>query len=339
MHKAPIDANRVPSNAVPCAEGPQEVTVLICTRNRARQLKSVLDSAARLVVPPGLAWEILIVDNGSTDDTPAVVSSFAQVLPIRRVFEPVPGLSSARNHGVEQARGRYILWTDDDVTLKLGWLSAYVSAIRAHPDVAVFGGKITPVLEKPVQTWFADVLPEIQGVVASRDLGPDPIELSIVAHKIPYGANYAVRTEEQKKFLYDRSLGVAPGSKRLGEETQVIAGLLRSGAKGMWVPDSEVLHHIPLARQTETYVASYFRSAGETWAFLEDEHVENIMGPKLRSDEVRWLGAPRWVWRLALLHRAKYAWAKLFHRPTDWVRELKWASFYGGALSYWTKPR
>jgi len=104
------------------------VSVVVCTRNRADQLGEFLQSAAGLTVPPGLAWELIIVDNGSSDHTAEVVESFASQIPVRCVREDKAGLSNARNRGVDEAKGDYICWTDDDVKLDPKWLSAYVAA-------------------------------------------------------------------------------------------------------------------------------------------------------------------------------------------------------------------
>ena len=100
-----------------------DVTVIICTRNRALQLASVLDSACKLIVPPGLTWEFVVVDNGSADGTADVVTRYVDRLPIRCVREETPGLSNARNRGVEAANGEYICWTDDDVVIDPEWLA------------------------------------------------------------------------------------------------------------------------------------------------------------------------------------------------------------------------
>jgi len=108
-----------------------EVTAIICTRNRATQLSQVLESASHLVVPPGLSWEFIVVDNGSSDNTADVVRRYAGRLPLRIVREEIPGLSNARNRGVAEARGDYICWTDDDVRLDPNWLAAYAAALRA----------------------------------------------------------------------------------------------------------------------------------------------------------------------------------------------------------------
>ncbi len=131
------------------------VSVVVCTRNRAASLDALLDTASRLRIPARTAWEVIIVDNGSTDETAEVVRRHAGQLPIRRVEEPRIGLSHARNRGIAEARGRYLCWTDDDVRLDPDWLAGYVAAFDRHPDAAVFGGPILPQVEPPTPSWFA----------------------------------------------------------------------------------------------------------------------------------------------------------------------------------------
>jgi hypothetical protein len=82
------------------ARGKLDITVIICTRNRAPQLRQALESAARLRVPDDLKWELVVVDNGSSDGTAEVAASFKSRLPVRVIREETPGLSNARNRGV-----------------------------------------------------------------------------------------------------------------------------------------------------------------------------------------------------------------------------------------------
>ena len=248
-----------------------EISVVICTRNRAAQLAAVLTSICDLVVPPDLVWELCIVDNGSTDTTAQVVESFVPRLPVRYLHEPVAGLSNARNRGVEAARGRYICWTDDDVEIDRDWLCAYAAAFRRHPDAAVFGGRILPRLEAPTPSWFAALAHRwpLTTLLAARDFGDDVSPLSLDGGQVPWGANYAVRAAEQRGLRYDPKLGVSPDQKRLGEEAEVIFQILRRGATGWWAPDAKVRHIIPLRRQTRAYVYEYFFASGETLAYLE----------------------------------------------------------------------
>jgi glycosyltransferase involved in cell wall biosynthesis len=132
------------------------VTVAICTFNRAESLRRTLDSLAVMRVARDLAWELIVVNNNSTDHTDAVIAEYRHRLPMRREFEPRPGLSNARNRAIAAARGEYIVWTDDDVVAGAGWLAAYAEAFRRWPDAVVFGGRIKPRYEPPVARWVAE---------------------------------------------------------------------------------------------------------------------------------------------------------------------------------------
>ena len=87
------------------------ITVVICTWNRCELLRQTLEQMTRLVIPPRVRWSVVVVDNNSTDDTATVIESFGGCLPIRRVFEPTPGQSHARNAGLREAEDpSRILW-------------------------------------------------------------------------------------------------------------------------------------------------------------------------------------------------------------------------------------
>src|SRR5262249_21230021 len=116
------------------------VSVIICTWNRARLLDMTLEHFARLRVPAGVEWELVVVNNNSTDDTDAVLQRHEGRLPLRRLFEPRPGKSFAANLALAEARSDLILWTDDDVHVDPDWLAEYVAAARAWPDASFFGG-------------------------------------------------------------------------------------------------------------------------------------------------------------------------------------------------------
>ena len=189
-------------------------TVILCTRNRAASLARTLESAAAMP-PAAEPWELLVVDNGSTDDTPAVIASFAGRLPVRRVFQPLAGLSNARNAGVAEARGDYLLWTDDDVLIDAGWLAAYLAAFDRWPDAALFGGWTAPSFEPPVANWLIDNQRLLGDLLAVRQFGDRPVPLTDAV--VPFGLNYAVRSAEQRRHPYDPDLGVAPGRRTGGE--------------------------------------------------------------------------------------------------------------------------
>lgn len=278
-----------------------DVSVVVCTRNRAGPLREFLESFADLERPPGITWELLIVDNGSSDMTPDVVAAFSDQLPIRYTREERAGLSNARNHGVAAARGTYICWTDDDVRLERNWLAGYAAAFRRHPEAALFGGPIEPRLEGPSPSWFQRLMHRwpLDGIVAKRDFGDIPVPLDFDTGVLPWGANFAVRTEEQRRFAYDPLLGVSPLQRRSAEETQMMFELLSSGAKGWWVPESRVFHIYPVTRQSRSYFYEHYAAIGETLAYLDDTRPAHCMNRDGRN--------PRWVNTPALIMAPRVA--------------------------------
>ncbi|MBW6397522.1 glycosyltransferase [Roseomonas sp. HJA6] len=301
-----------------------DVSVIICTRNRAESLRGTLESLGRLTLPEGTRWEVLIVDNGSTDATPAVIAEHEGRIPVRRLAEPTPGLSNARNCGLRAAAGRYIAWTDDDVLVDPDWLSAYLEAFRTWPEAAVFGGRITARIDPPTPPWFTEVRGALTHMLAERDFGDAPLPLSIAEDRLPYGANYAIRSEEQRRFPYDPAYGVAPGRALLGEEVLVIKAIFATGATGRWVPQSRVIHRIGHSRQTIPYVVQYHRAVGATAAQMEG-----------RLDAQFLFGAPRWLWRRLPLLFLTYHWLRMTAPPSRWIEALKTLAHHEGVLRYW----
>jgi len=231
------------------------ITVAICTLNRAESLGRTLTSLAEMSVPDGLVWEVVVVNNNCTDDTDAVIESFADGrLPIRREFQQQRGLSLARNRAVDTAKGDYIAWIDDDVIVEPDWLAAYADAFARWPEAAVFGGPITPRFIPPLPKWFEEAEPYLSGrVFARRDVDEEG-EILLAERRIPYGPNFALRAIEQRAFRFDLELGPGPGRRRRAEETDVILRVLGSGATGRWVPGAKVEHWSQPNQQTMEYV-------------------------------------------------------------------------------------
>lgn len=238
---------------------PVLVSVVICTRNRAASLARTLESLVRAESAAHAAWELIVVDNGSTDETKDTIEGFVDRLPVRRVWQPVAGLSNARNAGVLATRGDYIVWTDDDVIVHEGWLAAWCRAFREYPDEALFGGRTEPLYEEPSRDWFVQNQGILASLLAIRD---EPGWREVTTHRIPFGLNYAVRAAEQRGHLYDPELGVAPGRRRGGEETAVLRAILAEGGTGRWIWDATVYHIIPVARQSTEYIATYHEALG-----------------------------------------------------------------------------
>src|ERR1700722_17754963 len=125
------------------------VTVAICTWNRAKLLDQTLAGMRRLHILAGHTWELLVVNNDSTDHTDEVIEKHSSDLPIRKLLEKRQGLSNARNCVLAHTRGDLLLWTDDDVLVEPDWLNAYVETALQNPNAVFFGGTVEPWFETP----------------------------------------------------------------------------------------------------------------------------------------------------------------------------------------------
>jgi glycosyltransferase involved in cell wall biosynthesis len=141
-----------------------DVSVVICTRDRRDDLKAMLAHLARAAVPTGWRAELLIVDNGSSDDTKAVADqAILPSLDKRYVFEPRKGKGHAYNAALQTARGKVFLFTDDDVHVPVNWIEEMCRPILEGSADAVQGGvRIAPHLDRPwlkgmLRTWVASV--------------------------------------------------------------------------------------------------------------------------------------------------------------------------------------
>jgi glycosyltransferase involved in cell wall biosynthesis len=118
------------------------ISVVICTRNRALKLERCLRHMSELNHDSDLAWQLVIVDNGSEDGTRAVIENFTRTLPIKYALEARRGLSYARNRGILEARYPIIAFTDDDCLVSRGWADAIVTEFAQHPGLSILGGRV-----------------------------------------------------------------------------------------------------------------------------------------------------------------------------------------------------
>jgi glucosyl-dolichyl phosphate glucuronosyltransferase len=239
--------------------GPLTLSVVICTRDRPASLRRALSTLCDLRLPPGLDWELLVIDNGERFPVADVAADYVGVLPIRVCPEPVAGITNARNRAVEAALGRYIVWTDDDVEVDPDWVAAYLDAFARWPDAAFFGGAASPRFEPPQQPWMDRFQDLLAPMLAKRE---PMAETQITADDLPYGLNFATKTAAVRQFRFDPAFGRAPGRTVAGEETDLFRRMLAAGLTGRWAPAARVSHIIPPQRQTVAYLYDYYAAAG-----------------------------------------------------------------------------
>ena len=291
------------------------LTVVICTWNRAPLLRRTLEGLRALQVPAGLEWDVLVVDNASTDETPRVLADFAGLLPLRALHEPRPGVSHARNTAVGEVRGDVIVWTDDDVLVAPDWLAAYADAARAHPGAVFFGGPIEPLFEGDPPPYLAAALRAAPYAYAALDHGPEPVALVPEPRRWAFTANMAIRTAAQRRYAYDPTLGRNKSALVGGEDTTLIRQIWNDGGHGQWVPRARVRHVIPAERQTVAFLRRYFRGKGAQIAIAEPEFGDRML-----------LGVPRSALRSAVTNELRFRLHRLGRPPEVWLGDLQRAA-------------
>jgi glycosyltransferase involved in cell wall biosynthesis len=286
-----------------------KISVSICTWNRAKLLDNALNKMGNLNIPKDVDWELLIINNNSTDCTDEVVVKHSTNLPIKYLLEPQPGKSFALNKAIENAEGDYMLWTDDDALVDSDWINAYCEAFRARKDIAIFGGPVQAKFEGNPPKWINVVEEKIPFVYSILECKDGATELT--PDNLPYGINFAIRMSEQRKYHFDERLGPRPNSALRMEEWELMRKMLSDGAKGVWVPEALVTHHIPQNRISLAYVRDYCRGWGEYLAMLDNKY----SGPTL-------FGKPRWRWRNAIQKEFKYRINRLFSKSDIWMDDL-----------------
>jgi glycosyltransferase involved in cell wall biosynthesis len=120
------------------------ISVIVCTHNRARRLEQTLKSLQEMAVPVGLPWELIIVDNNSSDNTKEIIDDFINKsdLNVRYVIERHQGLSHARNMGIQEASGNIIAFTDDDCIVDRHWITSISKEFQSSVSIAGIGGRV-----------------------------------------------------------------------------------------------------------------------------------------------------------------------------------------------------
>ena len=247
-----------------------KLSVVICTHNRCRVLKNCLESLVAQKFELS-SFEVIVVDNASTDATKDVVEEFSRgILPIRYVYEGRLGLSRARATGFRNSRGRYVAYIDDDARAHPGWCTAICQAFeqnaKAHPEtVAALGGPIEQVFETERPAWLTA---ELDQYYAKLDLGK---ALRLFPPRCyPIGANMAFRGEILQHHPWDESL-------IMSEEAELFDRLTAGGFVYLYVPGMRVSHFVPAERCTVEWLLARYHAEG-----LYQKHVRHGVLPKVR---------------------------------------------------------
>src|SRR5579864_354301 len=278
------------------------VSILICTYNRARLLRQTLSALREMTIPPDCDMEVVVVDNNSTDHTPAVVAEAAerQASRVRPLRETRQGKSFALNLGLAHAGGDVVALTDDDVLPARDWLSRIVEAFRTREITFAFGKVLPRWGRRPPPELLLDRAQDIWGPLAIVDYGNSATDYlpESQGQRLPIGANLSFsRNALLTAGGWRTDLGKVNNSLVSGEDHEIFARLRRLELyRGHYDPLMIVRHYVPPQRLTREYLRRWFFWHGKTQAMMLAD-----LYPELDLSRVpRILGTPRFAWRQGL---------------------------------------
>jgi glycosyltransferase involved in cell wall biosynthesis len=274
-----------------------DVSVVVPTYNRQDLLSKTLDTLLRQDCR-SVRYEVIVVDNNSSDGTRAVAEAFTRQSPdVRYLFEPRQGVSHARNTGIDAAQAPIVAFIDDDVEASPNWITRITEVLGDHPEIACVGGRIRPRWSQPPPSWLT---PQFWGAVALQDKSETP----------HFDADHASSCFATANFVCRRSAleevgGFSPLYVR-DEDRDLQLRLWAAGKRGLYVDDLEVTTEVPPERLTKRYHRQFWIRSGETRARLR--YLERIDADgRLRREMPRGatlLGTPGFVYRELLRHLA-----------------------------------
>lgn len=228
------------------------LTVFIATHNGAATLSRALASYVSLLPPDG-GWKLVIIDDGSADDSAQIARSFAGRLPLVCMSAPHRGKNAALNTGLSELDGDLAVFSDDDSLPETDWLLRLRAAADDHPEYAVFGGRISPGWDAEPDAWilhWVRLAPVFSVTDPSLDEGPcDPTRV--------WGPNMAIRAEPFRKgYRFDERIGPSGSAiYAMGGETEFTLRLTIAEYLKCWhCKDARVRHIIPQRKMTRAWI-------------------------------------------------------------------------------------
>ena len=267
-----------------------EVSVVLCTYNRA----NLLSGSVRSLLAQGAPtpdFELLVVDNNSTDGTRELVEQFAdRDGRVRYIFEPHQGLSYARNTGIREARGRFIAFFDDDLLAPPDWVSAIIRAFREFPTVDLVGGRLLPRWPLDPPSWLT---PDHWAPLALADHGAQPIIVTAERPIALVGAGACRRALFEAVGTFATDFQRVRDSIGSLEDHDFMLRVLRTGRRALYDPRLTLMADVQPSRLDRDYHRRWHTGHGHFHALLRSEHLEKTSMGTL-------LGVPAHLYRQAL---------------------------------------
>jgi glycosyltransferase involved in cell wall biosynthesis len=316
-------------------------SIVIPTYNRAGELKGTLASLATIRCAD--TWEVIVVDNNCTDDTPGVVRAAAVTFPVplKYVFEKVPGRCAAMNAGIAQSTGTVIVTVDDDIRVAPDYLDQVGSAFASLPCDYI-GGRVHPLWRGRRPSWMPEHRTRHWAVIALLDEGMEPFEWTNV---LPLGCNMAfTRRAFDLTGPWNNDVGRKAGTL-LGQEVREWCIRARErGLRGYYAPHVFVQHVIHADRLNKKYFRRWFYWRGVSRAIMYQQHGLDMENPQARGTDFskapHVAGIPRYLLRTALkTTRELIRAAARRDERAAFEHELLLCMFAGIAIQRWKDRR
>ncbi len=260
------------------------ISVIVCTYNRSAYLYRCLSLLAQNDYHG--SWELMVINNNSTDDTAQVCERFATAYPnvnYHYHLETEQGLSHARNRGLREAHGDWYVFLDDDAYVAHDYLTNLEKHLH-NADFDAFGGKITPLFEPHAPLWYSRWS---MGFVSALDMGN---EKRYFPHgKFPIGANMGLSRNAVKRVgMFNTTLGRNKNNLLAGEEKDIIYRIVDNGMTVAYLPDIEVQHVIPEHRTTDQFIARLGYGVGQSERLRTQANGAVAYCIRLCSEAVKW---------------------------------------------------
>ncbi|GAB3027408.1 glycosyltransferase family 2 protein [Spirosoma pulveris] len=233
-------------------------SIIICTYNRVDFLKETIDSLLTHFKDHS-NYELLIIDNKSTDNTAEVVNPFLRFPQVRYILETNQGLSYARNRGIKEAKNDVLIFLDDDIDIEANYLDI-CDQIYSDPNTHIVGGKVLP-YQSAIPAWMPE---QFYYLMSIFDIGNS----ACYTHKL-MGANYSMRREAVQKIgWYNVELGRKGSNLMGGEEVDYLNRASDLGYKILYRPDLIVYHKIG-NKLNKTYIFDYAYYLGRSEQIID----------------------------------------------------------------------
>jgi glycosyltransferase involved in cell wall biosynthesis len=314
--------------------GSYDVSIIVSTYERCELLAEALESI--LTQDDSPPYEVIVVDNNSTDRTSELVTAVAKSAAnkVRYLFEPRQGVSYARNTGILKARAPIIAFFDDDVRVSRNWVATIRKTFEENPEIDCIGGPVFPLWESEPPTWLTR---RHWAPLALQDYGDREFPVDQDNRLCLLSANLAFRRAAlDRTGLFAHELQRVKGGIGSMEDLELLHRFWRMSLKALYVPELSAVTTVPAERMTRSYHRRWHSGHGRFYAMLRADEME-------RSRAGTLLGVPAHLYRQGLV--SAYRWVRdtlLFNRSRAFESETRlrfFAGFFSRRLSEFMKLR